>query len=50
MLNAMEQKLINPLSDFVFEQIERLMKGGRTIQVDIDETPNGEIELDFQLG
>lgn len=49
MLNAMEQKLINPLSDFVFEQMERLMKGGRTIQVDIDRMPGGEIELDFQL-
>ena len=49
MLNAMEQKLINPLSDFVFEKMESLMRGGRTIQVDIDKTPSGEVELDFHL-
>ena len=49
MLNVMEQKLINPLSDFVFEKMESLARGGRKIQVDIDETPSGEVELDFHL-
>lgn len=49
MLNAMEQKLINPLSDFVFEKKKILEPGGRTIQVDIDEVPNGEVEFDFHL-
>lgn len=49
MLNAMEQKLINPLSDFVFEKMESLMRGGRTIKVGIDEVPNGDGEFDFHL-
>lgn len=49
MLNAMEQKLINPLSDFVFEKMESLMRGGRTIHVDTDKIPNGDVELDFHL-
>ena len=49
MLNAMEQKLINPLSDFVFEKIESLMRGGRTIQVDLDKVPGGDVEFHFHL-
>lgn len=49
MLNAMEQKLINPLSDFVFEKMETLERGGRTIKVNIEKTPHGEIEFDFCL-
>lgn len=49
MLNAMEQKLINPLSDFVFEKMESLMRGGRTIKVGIDKVPNGDGEFDFHL-
>ena len=49
MLNAMEQKLINPLSDFVFEKMDNLMRGGRTIKVGIDKTPGGEVEFDFSL-
>lgn len=49
MLNAMEQKLINPLSDFVFEKMEALARGGRTIQVDLDKVPNGDVEFDFYL-
>ena len=49
MLNAMEQKLINPLSDFVFEKMESLNRGGRTIQVDIDKVPGGGVEFDFHL-
>ena len=49
MLNAMEQKLINPLSDFVFANMARLSRGGRTIQIGIDKSPSGEIELDFDL-
>ena len=49
MLNAMEQKLINPLSDFVFEKMEALMRGGRTIQVDLDKVPGGDVEFDFHL-
>lgn len=49
MLNAMEQKLINPLSDFVFEKMDTLMRGGRTIRVGIDPLPNGDIEFDFDL-
>ena len=48
MLNAMEQKLINPLSDFVFEKKESLV--GRTIVVGADEVQgNGELELDIYL-
>ena len=49
MLNAMEQKLINPLSDFVFEKMESLMCGGRIIRVGIDKTPSGKVEFDFSL-
>ena len=49
MLNAMEQKLINPLSDFVFEKMENLMRGGRIIKVSIDKIPGGEVEFDFYL-
>ena len=49
MLNAMEQKLINPLSDFVFEKMENVMRGGRIIRVGIDKTPSGEVEFDFSL-
>lgn len=49
MLNAMEQKLINPLSDFVFEKMENLMRGGRIIKVSIDKIPGGGVEFDFYL-
>ena len=49
MLNAMEQKLINPLSDFVFEKMESLMRGGRIIQVDLDKVPGGNVEFHFHL-
>ena len=49
MLNAMEQKLINPLSDFVFEKMENLMRGGRIINVSIDKIPGGGVEFDFYL-
>lgn len=49
MLNAMEQKLINPLSDFVFEKMENLMRGGRIIKVSIDKIPGGGVEFDFSL-
>ena len=49
MLNAMEQKLINPLSDFVFEKMESIVRGGRTIQVGIDKVPKGDVEFDFHL-
>lgn len=49
MLNAMEQKLINPLSDFVFEKMDTLKRGGRTILVGIDKLPGGEFEFDFSL-
>jgi len=49
MLNAMEQKLINPLSDFVFEKMETLMRGGRKIIVRLDNSPHEEVELDFSL-
>ena len=47
MLNAMEQKLINPLSDFVFEKMESLMRCGRIIQVDLDKVPGGNVEFHF---
>ena len=49
MLNAMEQQLINPLSDFVFEKMEKLMRGGRKIIVGIDKTPQGGVEFYFRL-
>ena len=49
MLNAMEQKLVNPLSDFVFEKMENLMRGGRIIKVSIDKIPGGGVEFDFYL-
>lgn len=49
MLNAMEQKLINPLSDFVFANMKKLVLGGRTIEITIDPSPNedlsGEIDI-----
>lgn len=49
MLNIMEQKLINPLSDFVFENMERIKKGGRKIQIGFDVLPGGQIEVDPHL-
>lgn len=49
MLNAMEQKLINPLSNFVFEKMNSLLSGGRTIKVAVEPAPGGAIEFDFEL-
>lgn len=49
MLNAVDQKIIDPLSDFVFENQERLSRGGRTIKADVDKAPSGGIALDFYL-
>lgn len=49
MLNAMEQNLINPLSDFVFEEKEKLERGGRTIRVSHVTLKDGSWDLDFDL-
>ncbi len=49
MLNAMEQHLINPLSDFVFEEKEKLERGGRTIRVSPVPLKDGSWVLDFDL-
>lgn len=49
MLNAMEQHLVNPLSDFVFEEKERLEKGGRIICVRLQNLKDGTFYLDFKL-
>lgn len=48
-LNVMEQKLINPLSDFVFNEMKRLENGGRTIKVGVDVAPDNNIVFDFYL-
>ena len=50
MLNVIEQELINPLSEFVFNNMGRLEKGGRIIQINLDVAPKGLFELDIQLG
>lgn len=48
MLNAMEEKLINPLSEFVFENINRLK--GRTLRISPEKNHEGKIlDFDFKL-
>ncbi len=49
MLNAMEQELINPLSDFVFEEKEKLERGGRMISVHLKPFSDGTFTLYFDL-
>jgi len=49
MLNVIEQELINPLSNFVFNNMERLNKGGRTIQIEFEAAPKGLVELRIRL-
>lgn len=49
MRNIIEQELTNPLSNFVFNNMERLEKGGRTIQIEFEAAPKGLVELRIRL-